>query len=203
MTSSLPSLTPAVEIAGKQVRPWPWAVSNPPVFSFMRLGPDMAADDAGLFFALLADYNRIASEDIATLEEGVLAAEHLILPGGLVVAHGDLVIEPSCCCGLEDWRDWEQALTGQSPWLGHDPAPWVEVSGSTVCVWADGAEDAATDTYAISFERAHFETELARAGTHLRAFLKQFARWTQSVGFSHPERVCCKLDRSFAITAPL
>jgi hypothetical protein len=45
------------------------------------------------------------------------------------------VIGPSCCCGLEGWKAWLDILTtGQSPWMGHDPAPFVELLGEQVCV---------------------------------------------------------------------
>jgi hypothetical protein len=93
-------------------------------------------------------------------------------------------------------------LEGGSPWLGHDPAPWVELSGNIVLVWSDGALSEARDAFSIAFERRHFEAELERAGKDLRAFLTQSAAWAQSSGFSDVDGVCRKLDRCFAISRP-
>jgi hypothetical protein len=162
----------------------------------------MAAGDLGLVFAQLVDYNRIAGGDIGALQSGVLAAERLILPGGLQASLGDQEINPSCCCGLEGWREWQRVLDGGSPWLGHDPAPWVELSGDVVRVWSDGALDEAPDAFPIAFERSHFQAELDRAARQLRTFLERSVDWARSAGFADPHALCRKLDTCFAISAP-
>jgi hypothetical protein len=177
-------------------------VSDRRPFSFVRLGDDMAAGDIGLVFAQLVDYNRIEGQDAEALQAGIIEAESLILPGGLQTCYGKQEIDPGCCCGLEAWRDWEQVLKGGSPWLGHDPAPWVELSDNVVRVWSDGGLNEARDSFSIAFERRHFEAEFERAGKDLRAFLTQSAAWARSAGFSDVDLVSRKLDRCFAISEP-
>jgi hypothetical protein len=162
----------------------------------------MTAADIGLVFARLIDYNHIEGHDIGALQAGIIAAESLILPGGLQTSLGDQEINPSCCCGLECWREWERVLEGGSPWLGHDPAPWVELSGDVVRIWSDGGLDEAPDAFSIALERPHFQAELDRAAQELRAFLERAAAWARTAGFSDANALCRKLDTCFAISAP-
>jgi hypothetical protein len=76
----------------------------------------------------------------ARIIQCITQADSQIAPGGLRIRDTDagLTVSPGCCAGLEDWREWEQAADGQSPWLGHDPAPWTEHLGSKIRVWPDG-----------------------------------------------------------------
>lgn len=53
-----------------------------------------------------------------------------------------LAVNPSCCCGREGWREWDQVAPGQSPWLGHTPTPWTEHLGDKIRVWPDGGDEA-------------------------------------------------------------
>lgn len=204
ITERLPQLWPVVEAPYRDGQSrWPWAVSDCPSFSFVRLGGAITAGDIGLVIAQLVAYNRIEGHDVGTLQAGIIEAESLILPGGLQTSLGDQEINPSCCCGLECWREWERVLDGGAgPWLGHDPAPWVEVSGNVVRVWSDGAMNHASDVFSIVFERSRFRAELDRAGKELRAFLERSAAWTRSAGFSDADAVCRKLDACFAISKP-
>ncbi|MEU8299693.1 hypothetical protein AB0C04_20765 [Micromonospora sp. NPDC048909] len=75
--------------------------------------------------------------------DALLAEELLIIAGGLRVAEPSTgrAVVPGCCAGLEDWRDWAQALTGGSPWLGHDPGPEIQAVGEDLRVWQDGGPD--------------------------------------------------------------
>ncbi|MEU8813396.1 hypothetical protein [Actinoplanes sp. NPDC048796] len=65
----------------------------------------------------------------------------LIINGGLRLhdsATGNVVV-PGCCAGLEDWRDWADALSGSPVWLGHDPEPQIEMIGDDLRIRQDGA----------------------------------------------------------------
>src|SRR5690349_19218545 len=42
-------------------------------------------------------------------------------PGSLRITAGDLVIDPGCCVGLDEWRDWARVISGEVIYLGHDP----------------------------------------------------------------------------------
>ncbi|MEM6751715.1 MAG: hypothetical protein AAF630_01815 [Cyanobacteria bacterium P01_C01_bin.38] len=119
---------------------YPWAVADYKPFSFIRLSGKMTDGEVGLVFAQLVDYNDILSEGSANdVLHRVIQAPSLVLPGGIQArAANNKVISPSCCCGLERWRDWLRFMKkGQSPWLGHDPNPWVEKVKELVRVWSD------------------------------------------------------------------
>ena len=58
-------------------------------------------------------------------------------PGGLRVAAGDVFVDPGCCVGLDEWRDWMQVLGGQVIDLGHDPNVLLEHRGPVLRLWRD------------------------------------------------------------------
>ena len=77
----------------------------------------------------------------------------MIAPGGLRVRDtAGLTVTPGCCCGLEDWREWNQLVPGQPLWLGHSPAPWAEHLGHAIRVWPDGGETAVPPAGAYPIE---------------------------------------------------
>ena len=195
---SLPELWPVVETPYSEGL-WPCTIARDR--AYVRLSGEMSAKDIGAVFAQLVDYNRIEGPDIGTLAAGIVAAERLVLPGGLQASWRDQEINPSCCCGLENWREWDRFLSGGAqPWLGHDPAPWVEADGNLIRVWSDGGLAAAPDAFAIAFERRHIEAEIARAGQELRTFLEGATEWARSSGFSQVEAVRRKLDACFHLS---
>lgn len=160
-TGRPPQLNPVVEAPSLEAQPpWPWPIADRRPISFIRLSGEMSDSEVGLVLAQLVMYNRIkAKPTVAELLAAVIADEGLLLPGGVQASAGELEINPSCCCGLEDWRSWLLCLsTGDSPL-----APWIESAGEVVRVWSDGGLlDQAPDAFAIAFERARFVAELER-----------------------------------------
>jgi hypothetical protein len=138
---ALPELHPVVEAPWFEgAPPWPWLIANREPFSFIRLSGGMPKPEVGSVIAQLVGYNQVEAEPTV---EGLLAtaivAESLVLPGGVQASAGEHEINPSCCCGLEEWRAWLECLeSGGSPWMGHDPAPRIEWAGEVVRVWSDG-----------------------------------------------------------------
>ncbi|KAF3883832.1 MULTISPECIES: hypothetical protein [Nostocales] len=118
--------------------------------------------------------------------------------GGLQVRTAtDKVINPSCCCGLETWRDWLRFVKkGQSPWLGHDPSPWVEKVGGLVRVWSDKGAKA----FHIDFEQSKFEAELSKVQQDLNALLERSEDWASREGCSEPSKLSGKFDECFNIS---
>jgi len=119
----------------------PWPVAAMASGSWLTLNADRTDEQVGLFVAALAsriDVRPPGGRD--EVVDALLAEELLIAAGGLQVgdATAGVAVVPGCCAGLEDWRDWVQVLTGESPWLGHDPGPEVEVVGDDLRVWQDG-----------------------------------------------------------------
>jgi hypothetical protein len=93
--------------------------------------------------------------------DALLAEEFLTAAGGLQVRDSTVgtVVTPGCCAGLEDWHDWAQVLTGDSPWLGHDPGPEVEFVGDDLRVWQDGGPN----RYRGRWARVHVTPATPRA----------------------------------------
>lgn len=141
-----------------------------------------AVDDLDIarFVATLADYCGVETgESVRATLTALDAEEHFILPGGLLARDGVVEIAPSCCCGLEDWRDWHGVKPGAaSPWLGHDPAPWIECRDDIAVIWANGGMGRRDGTAAsISVTYAEFGEALAEASSALAAFHGRLDEW--------------------------
>lgn len=116
--------------------------------------------------------------------DALLAQELLIFAGGLRVCDTStgMAIVPGCCAGLEDWRDLTQAITGGSPWLGHDPGPEVEVVGDDLRVWQDGGPNRHRGPWAglhLDMPRSALPERLMRAQQDLVGFLAALTAWTE------------------------
>jgi hypothetical protein len=123
----------AVVECPSDLTPFPWRIITCHDQSFIRLWGGMSDEEVGTIIAQTILYNRIEiSTDVPALLERIVRSENLVLPGGIraIDDESQLTIEPGCCCGLETWREWLNfAEGGNSPWLGHDPDPWVERKG--------------------------------------------------------------------------
>lgn len=202
-----PHLQAVVQVSRYEGDPlFPWSITDCQPFSFIRLSGKMRDQEVGLVFAELVKYNHLESEgDTNNVLHRVIQAESLILPGGVqVIAATDKVISPSCCCGLETWRDWLIFLkTGGSPWLGHDPSPWAEKVGTLVRVWSDQKNrwsDKKAKPFHIDFEQSKFEPELGKVQRDLNAFLVKIEAWAGRVEFSEPSKLSRKFDECFNIS---
>src|SRR5262249_51969617 len=108
----------------------------------------------------------------------LMTAFPAVLPGGFAVVDQARVIAPSCCCGLEAWNEWLDVLqTGCSPWMGHDPAPLVEVLDDRVNVWSDGGLGNRPDEDPIVFTRHEFAEAVRERATDLAKFEEPFLSW--------------------------
>jgi hypothetical protein len=180
----------------------PWDLPSFEPFSRIRLSGEMTCPEIGLVFAQLARYNQLdLSSESQTVLKQILEAERLVLPGGLQVVWADKVIPPSCCCGLETWRDWQEFLkTGETPWLGHDPSPWVEMRSDLIRIWSDGGlGESLKNTFYIDIERSAFRKGVQSAERDLQAFLFCIGSWVVEVGFEQSDELVQKFDRCFHI----
>ena len=158
--------------------------------------------DIGLVFAQLVQYNRLElAGDIQEVLKRVLEANSLVLPGGIqAICEGNKSIDPSCCCGLETWREWIDFLeTGQSPWLGHDPSPWLDVQGDLIRIWSDGGLESVSDAFYIDVSKSHFKQALGLLERDLQAFLFGIDSWAQDVGFERSSDLSRKFNECFKI----
>ena len=163
-----------------------WDVATVEPGCFIRLSGNMTYPEIGLVFAQIVRYNRLdLSGDIKTVLQQIVEAESLVLPGGLQAVYNGELIQPSCCCGLETWREWYEFLeTKHSPWLGHDPSPWVEWRDDKIRIWADGGlDESLKDVFYIDVTVSNYKKALNLVNKDLQAFLFCVYSWLQEIGF--------------------
>lgn len=167
---------------------------------FFRLHAEMPEADVAAVFALLASYNGAVREgSVADAAQGVVAAERLILPGGLLARIGAAEVGPGCCNGLEDWRDWQELGPGcPAPWMGHDPSPTVECGPREAVLVADSA-DADAARYALEYDE--IASAVAQARSDLTGFLTVLERWL-SARTDLAAEVVQKVGQAFHISTP-
>ena len=98
----------------------------------------------------------------------MIETDSLIAPGGLQVRDtaAGLTVSPSCCCGLQEWQEWDEIAPSQSPWLGRSPTPWVEHLDHEVLVWPDGGDAAVPPAGAAPIEIPASDVPGLVAGAH-------------------------------------
>jgi hypothetical protein len=198
--------------------PPPWPTLGDAAPTWLRLTRAATEAEIGSVLWELASFNLIrASDDPALPPEADLArpareifsdlaaASELALPGGILVRDRvtGLEIGPGCCAGLEAWRAWEDVLaSGESPWLGHDPSPYVESLDATrFRLWADGgAGNPVGGRQAIELSRSDLEMGLAAVERHLRAYSDLLAAFIAQVDSSSAEILVRQFERSFGLT---
>ncbi|MCP2732383.1 hypothetical protein [Limnofasciculus baicalensis] len=196
-------LYPVVEIMGyKDGHLFPWHIPNSNPFSLIRLSGNMTEEEIGLVFAQLVNYNHLPSGgDTKEVLDSIINSSRLILPGGIQVREvSGKVISPSCCCGLEGWREWLRFLqTGTSPWLGHSPTAWVERVDNLVRVYSSEA----TGGFHIDFEYYKFKAKLRQVRQDLSDFLLIIEIWAAGLEFPEPQKLSRKFDECFSISHDL
>lgn len=145
--------------------------------------------------ALARLFARPAEEIVAR----TAAVDELSLSGGILVrdTRDGREIRPGCCSALEDWVEWIRfERTGETPWTGHDPDPWLEREGEIVRVWSHGAlsDFVTTPAFHVDLSAAEFRAALARVEQDLQDFLEVLRRWTQR----HAPAAAELLGRAFA-----
>ncbi len=181
-------LIPVVEVRWRD-SPFDWAPSNAGK-DWVELGAETSDDDVALIVATLASYNRVVSSgSIAEVTHALESAQTMVLQGGLMARSGDFEIAPSCCCGLETWREWYAVKpNGSSPWLGHDPSPWVDCKTDAAVMWADG--DLGDQSPKMSVPYGELEGARHAASNALEGFKVRLSDWLaahapQSTGLAH------------------
>jgi len=152
--------------------------------TLLRLSVDTPFEDVSLVVAQLCSYNSSGNENRSLNLTELLTSTHVVLPGGLAAVDDSRIIPPSCCSGLEEWHEWYRFLeSGEQPWLGHDPSPWIETRGGKYLVWSDGGlgEPQPTTMFNIEFERSELAAALASAEADLLGFLQPLRNWAEIV----------------------
>jgi hypothetical protein len=190
-----------------------WPVSTHLGPQFLVLSGELTSADVGTVMAVIAVYNRnrIASsgqedEDPspAGLIQRIIQADSLIAPGGLRARDtaAGLTVNPSCCCGLEGWQEWNQIAPSQSPWLGHTPTPWTEHLGDKIRVWPDGGDEAVppAGTTPIEIPASDLPRLIAGAHKQLQEFLDLLEPWALPLAGAAAGRLGSALAAHFHVS---
>jgi len=175
---------------------------------FHRLHGAMSADELAAFLYVWACYGGEAGKaHIQTPREAMdalLKRKGGVIAGGLIARKGGLILEPGCCAGLEDWPVWQEIRRGEpGPWLGHDPAPWIDTSGPAAILHTDGGQAAdgilpqEDETLEVTYEEIASAAHLA--GETLAAFLVSFERWLRTVNRGRATRLARLAASAFSI----
>ena len=199
-----PKLEAVVESPERRISTWGPLPDLPEYPGMIRLSSSTPEAEVAVVVAQLTVYGRTGQAPL-TMEQLVNEPVR-ILPGGLRAVSGETVIAPSCCCGLETWREWIGLLKGGgSPWLGHDPAPWVEKQKDSFIVHSDGGlgEDSGPVRGVVkhvSFSRSELEAALDRVQADLAGFLMRLEDWMRGHKPALARALVSVFDHWFQIT---
>jgi hypothetical protein len=198
----MPRLETVFDAPERGTTRWPWEVAAFAPASRQPLGRSMSQEELGAVVARLVSDNVLPDgPSVAETLTPLLEREALALSGGLRVLSDSATIEPGCCSGVENWRDWYRVLDGgRSPWLGHHPTPWLERVGDHVVVWAEGGLKGAPEGPSIQFSEAELKTALEQVRVDLDSFVSQVRIWSSRIGFEETERLSALLTRSLRVT---
>lgn len=98
-------------------------------------------------------------------------------------------------------------VSGDSPWLGHDPGPEVELVSDGLRVWQDGGPNRHRGRWAgvhVDLPHRALPGLLNGVQRDLVGFLEALTRWATRVGLQQRGAALVEaIDKNFAITAPL
>ncbi|WP_020123387.1 hypothetical protein [Streptomyces canus] len=189
-----------------------WPVAGLPPSQFMALSSSMSPLDVGSALAMLADYNSRTGEGDRPLTDAseairrLLETDKVIAPGGLHVhdTRTNVTVQPGCCSGLEDWREWLDVADGETLWLGHDPSPRLEHAGEVVQLWPDSADGQETPSgQPIEIVAGDLPGILHTVQEGLQGFLSLTKQWATRHVPTLAEDLAARLDEDLAISAPL
>ncbi|MFJ6465723.1 hypothetical protein ACIQM0_32645 [Streptomyces sp. NPDC091387] len=192
--------------------PVPWPVTALPPCTFLALSGHMPESDAGAAMALLTDWFATDPDDSGRVPDAaervrrLIACDRVVASGGLRVrdAATGVTVNPGCCCGLEDWREWLRLLDGDPVYLGHDPTPRAEADGQVIRLWPDGGDGTERpEAQPVRLPVSELPGVLRSVRTDLRGFLALAARWADRYVPSQAGELMAKLDADLEIGAPL
>ncbi|WP_141504599.1 hypothetical protein [Paenibacillus luteus] len=103
------------------------------------LSKNSSVEDVVLFLTLLCGYNHLdINVEPHEVVQQLIVQEKVAMSGGIAFEGNNKRILPSCCCGLEQWREVSDAVSNKKGvWLGHDPLPTTEYLNGSVRIWSD------------------------------------------------------------------
>ncbi|KIF70933.1 hypothetical protein HY68_23795 [Streptomyces sp. AcH 505] len=183
-----------------------WPTAAPSADRLLVLSGHLSALEVGTAMAVQTSYTSDdrASDPEAGIRriEALLDVDLVMAPGGILLqdtATG-VVIEPGCCFGLENWRDWLGLLHGEELWLGHGTAAHIEQRGTLVRVWPDA--DPPAERF-IELPVAELPDLLQTVHDKLNGFLALAEQWASRYAPASAPALIAKLDEGLHIGTPL
>ncbi|SCF27706.1 hypothetical protein GA0074696_4014 [Micromonospora purpureochromogenes] len=204
------TMTPVLERWSGDCPFWPVAPGPHLVAVPCRAAPEQVG---AVLWALVApavtddDLSAIATSAAEAIEAYLAAGDNGYAAGGLRVSDGNVVIDPGCCVGLDEWREWGSVLHGQPPYLGHDPDVFLEDRGAVLRLWQHVAAvppgDADLAGPHVDIPRAQFPGLLRGVRRDLTGLLAELDGWARAAvpGLAGP--LVAAVDARLAVTAPL
>ena len=170
-------------------RPTPQRVATA---AWALIGRSVTADDLSVG----------ASDAAAAIEKYLADDDGSFAPGGLRVGAGDIVIDPGCCIGLDEWRRWLLVAGGAVIDLGHDPDVLIEHRGPVVRVWQDVAASvpAPGDPH-LDLSREALPGLLDGVQRDLAGFLAALHPWVSAIHSGLADPLTAAVDRRLQISA--
>lgn len=124
--------------------PAAWPLWKDLGWPYIRLDRSTPLDQVGNVVPKLLGSDPAPNLSIATAVDTIVSSAEPTLAGGIEVTSPlGCVVRPGCCSGIEARHGWRAFLeTGESPWTGHDPSPWLERCEKHVRIWSDRDGDA-------------------------------------------------------------
>lgn len=127
--------------------------------------------------------NLLESRETQSLLPSEVKAESMpAISGGLAARSATVAVYPGCCAFLNEWREWHRLLEGQgSPWLGHDPSPWVERWSGSFYAWPDEwqFDRRRRSTSTVRFSRGRLAEALRQVERDLKDFVAVLTDYVQ------------------------
>ncbi|MEU4160397.1 hypothetical protein [Actinoplanes sp. NPDC026670] len=162
------------------------------------IGRSVTADDLSI----------TATDAVEAIEKYLACDDGDFAPGGLQMVDDNVVVDPGCCVGLDEWRDWLRVIGGEVIDLGHDPDPLIEHRGPVVRVWKDGGQLPAgsvlgPDEPHIDIPRHILPNLLNAVQQDLAGFLTALRPWVQGIRSDLADPLAAAMDRRLQISEPL
>ncbi|WP_329343815.1 hypothetical protein OG866_44405 [Streptomyces sp. NBC_00663] len=186
-----------------------WPVAELPSNHLLTLSSRLSVREIGTAMAVLTSYNKSDDEarpsdpqDSMEQVSQLLTTDQVIAPGGIRIQDTStgMTAPPGCCFGLENWRDWLEFMNGEEPWLGHDPTPRIEHTGTTVQLWLDAKHP---NGVPIELSLPRLPELLGSVQADLIAFLASVGEWATRYAPPLADALVAKLDEDLTIEAPL
>jgi hypothetical protein len=195
-------LYPCVELAPEGELGADWPTMPDATFMHVRLTDEVSPLAVGSIMSTFARYNTDhgmhAPKATPALLLAALERPAPILPGGVIAVDeaSGAEIPPGCCSGLEHWRDWVDFLEGgDSPWLGHDPTPYLVREDDAVAVCAMMGEPLAL--VRLTLPRADYVQQLAAVERHLNDFTAAVRDWSRVYLPDHATTLVTRIATAF------